>query len=208
MDYIIIGLGNPGARYESTRHNMGFIAIDILAERHGIKVNKIKHKALTGVGTISGQNVLLVKPQTYMNLSGESVRSVAGYYRAPHERIIVIYDDIDIPMGDIRIRKKGGPGSHNGMRSVVEALGGEDFPRVRIGINDGQKTRGEALIGYVLGGFQKRHKEAAETALLKAADAVECVLHDGVETAMNRYNSRSDIADANEIKKGGADERR
>ncbi|MDR1247635.1 MAG: aminoacyl-tRNA hydrolase [Clostridiales Family XIII bacterium] len=214
MDYIIIGLGNPGARYESTKHNMGFIAVDILAERHGIKVNRIRHRALTGEGIIFGQKVLLIKPQTYMNLSGESVRNAVDYYKAPHDRIIVIYDDIDIPIGYIRVRQTGGPGSHNGMRSVVLNLCGEDFPRIRIGINDGQTARGEALTDYVLGGFRKQDKDAAETALLKAADAAECILRDGVGTAMNRYNARSEVANAKasgedaEIKKGGSDDRR
>jgi PTH1 family peptidyl-tRNA hydrolase len=193
---------------------MGFVTIDLLAERHGIKVNRIKHKALTGEGVISGQRVLLVKPQTYMNLSGESVRAAAEYYKTPHERVLLIYDDIDIPIGGIRIRKTGGPGSHNGMRSVVSSLGGEDFPRVRIGIRDGQRARGEALIGYVLGGFRKQHIRAAEDAAGQAADAVECMLSDGATAAMNRYNARSDKGSASEngenavTQNGGADEER
>jgi PTH1 family peptidyl-tRNA hydrolase len=214
MDYIIVGLGNPGRRYENTKHNMGFIALDLLAERHGVKINKIKHKALTGDGIICGQRALLVKPQTYMNLSGESVRAVMEYYKTPRAGLLVIYDDIDIPLGGVRIRKAGSAGSHNGMRSVVGCLGYEDFPRIRIGIGEEQAARGEALIGYVLGGFRKQDVASAEASAVRAADAAECVLRDGVETAMNRYNTRSGRrpggqgggnADA-DFKKGDADE--
>lgn len=191
MDYIIVGLGNPGRRYENTKHNMGFIALDLLAERNGIKINRIKHKALCGEGAVAGRGVLLVKPQTYMNLSGESVRAVMDYYKAPHDRLLVIYDDIDIPIGDIRIRKKGSAGSHNGMRSIVRNLGSSDFPRIRIGIGDEQKAHGESLIAYVLGGFRKQRLSDAEDAIGRAVDAAECLLRDGAEAAMNRYNARS-----------------
>ncbi|MDR1573346.1 MAG: aminoacyl-tRNA hydrolase [Clostridiales Family XIII bacterium] len=201
-DYIIVGLGNPGRRYENTKHNLGFLALDLIAERNGIKINKIKHRALCGAGAVAGLGVLLVKPQTYMNLSGESVRAVADYYKAPLCKLLVIYDDLDIPAGDIRIRKKGGPGSHNGMRSVVGSLGSEDFPRIRIGISDGKKARGEALIGYVLGGFRGQRAAEMRAAVSKAADAAECVLRDGAEAAMNRYNARP--AQKGE-KRGGAD---
>jgi PTH1 family peptidyl-tRNA hydrolase len=170
---------------------MGFIALDLLAERHGVKINRIKHKALTGDGMICGKRVLLVKPQTYMNLSGESVRAAMEYYKTPRAGLLVIYDDIDIPMGGVRVRKAGSAGSHNGMRSVVGSLGYADFPRIRIGIGEAEAARGEALIGYVLGGFRKQDARAAEASVIKAVDAAECVLRDGVETAMNRYNARS-----------------
>jgi PTH1 family peptidyl-tRNA hydrolase len=215
MDYIIVGLGNPGRRYENTKHNMGFLALDLLAERNGIKINRLKHRALCGEGSVAGRKALLVKPQTYMNLSGESVRAVMDYYKAPHDRLLVIYDDIDIPIGDIRIRKKGSAGSHNGMRSVVGNLGYTDFPRIRIGIRDGQGERGASLIGYVLGGFRKQRIAAAEDAIGRAAEAAECLLRDGAEAAMNRYNARSaegrekrDGDAAGDVKKGGADEER
>ncbi len=125
--YIIAGLGNPGKKYENTRHNMGFTAIDLLAEKFGIKVNKLRFKALTGEGRIAGQKVLLIKPQTYMNLSGESVRMALDYYKEPPENLIVIYDDIDIPTGSIRIRKKGSAGTHNGMRNILYQIQSEDF---------------------------------------------------------------------------------
>ena len=147
--YIIAGLGNPGKKYENTRHNIGFITLDYLAERHDIQINKIKHKALVGEGRISGQKVLLVKPQTYMNLSGESLREVMDYYKVDIEDLIVIYDDIDLPAGTVRIRKKGSAGTHNGMRSIVQHLG-QDFPRIRMGI--GNERKGD-LADFVLGGF-------------------------------------------------------
>lgn len=137
--YIIAGLGNPGKKYENTRHNMGFTAIDLLAEKFGIKVNKLRFKALTGEGRIAGQKVLLIKPQTYMNLSGESVRMALDYYKEPPENLIVIYDDIDIPTGSIRIRKKGSAGTHNGMRNILYQIQSEDFPRIRVGIGSGKK---------------------------------------------------------------------
>jgi PTH1 family peptidyl-tRNA hydrolase len=209
MDYIIIGLGNPGRRYENTKHNMGFLALDILAERNGIRWSKRKHRALCGEGAVAGRRVLLVKPQTYMNLSGESARAVMDYYKAPRDRLLLIYDDIDIPIGDIRIRKKGSAGSHNGMRSVIGHLGYDDFPRIRIGIRDGQRTPGDALVSYVLGGFRGRRLAAAEDALLRAADAAECLLRDGAETAMNRYNAHGPAGDGGagaSGRKDGADE--
>ncbi|MDR1573077.1 MAG: aminoacyl-tRNA hydrolase [Clostridiales Family XIII bacterium] len=213
MDYIIVGLGNPGRRYENTKHNMGFLALDLIAERNGIKINKIKHKALCGEGAVAGRRVLLVKPQTYMNLSGESVRAVMDYYKTPPSGLLVICDDVDIPIGRIRIREKGSAGSHNGMRSVIGSLGCTDFPRIRIGISDGQRERGDALVGYVLGGFRKQRVKEIEDAIERAADAAECLLSDGAKTAMNRYNARSPEkdegpggdAEAHE-KKGGADE--
>ena len=145
--YIIAGLGNPGKKYENTRHNMGFTAIDLLAEKFGIKVNKLRFKALTGEGRIAGQKVLLIKPQTYMNLSGESVRMALDYYKEPPENLIVIYDDIDIPTGSIRIRKKGSAGTHNGMKSIIYDLQFDDFPRLRIGIGTDRK---EDMIHFVL----------------------------------------------------------
>ena len=150
--YIIAGLGNPGKRYENTRHNIGFIALDLLAERNDIKINKIKHKALVGEGRISGQKFLLVKPQTYMNLSGQSVREVMEYYKEEIDRLVVIYDDIDIPSGTVRIRKKGSAGTHNGMRSIIYDLKSDQFPRIRIGI--GNNRKGD-LRDFVIGGFSK-----------------------------------------------------
>ena len=185
--YIIAGLGNPGKKYENTRHNMGCTAIDLLAEKFGIKVNKLRFKALTGEGRIAGQKVLLIKPQTYMNLSGESVRMALDYYKEPPENLIVIYDDIDIPTGSIRIRKKGSAGTHNGMRNILYQIQSEDFPRIRVGIGSGKK---DDLISYVIGGVTKGEKELLEDSLTRAADAAACIVEKGIEKAMNEYNIR------------------
>lgn len=185
--YIIVGLGNPGKKYENTRHNMGFIAVDLLAEKYSIKVDKIKFKALVGEGRIAGQKVLLVKPQTYMNLSGQSVMEVMNFYKEDIENLIVIYDDIDIPTGTIRLRKKGSAGTHNGMRNIVYLLQEDGFPRIRVGIGSESKVD---LIHYVTSGVTKKEKDLLEDALTRAADAAACIVEKGIEKAMNEYNIR------------------
>jgi len=185
--YIIAGLGNPGKKYENTRHNMGFIAIDLLAEEFGIKVDKLKFKSLVGEGRIAGQRVLLMKPQTYMNLSGEAIREAVNFYKIDPEELIVIYDDIDIPTGTFRIRKKGSAGTHNGMRSVVYQIQSDQFPRIRVGIGSEKKVD---LIHYVTGGVSKSEKELLEDALVKAAKSAACIVEKGIDKAMNEYNVR------------------
>lgn len=185
--FIITGLGNPGRRYEHTRHNIGFITVDYLAEKHGIRINKLKHKALVGEGIISGQKVLLVKPQTYMNLSGQSVRELVSYYKPELSNLIVVYDDIDLPMGRLRIRPAGSAGTHNGMRSIIYDLQRDDFPRVRIGIGGERKIR---LADYVTGGFGKEEKKLMEDAVIRAVSALECILGEGIDRAMNDFNSK------------------
>lgn len=182
---IIAGLGNPGKKYEKTRHNMGFQVIDVLAEKNDIKVNKLKHKALIGDGRISGQRVLLVKPQTYMNLSGDSLREVMDYYDVAIEDLIVIYDDLDVEIGGLRVRKKGSAGSHNGMKSVVQQLGSKDFPRVRVGIG---QSKGADWKDFVLGKTGKAEEAALAESVKNAALAVECILSEGIDKAMNVYN--------------------
>ena len=184
---LIVGLGNPGKKYENTRHNMGFIAVDLLAEKYGIKVDKIKFKALVGEGRIAGQKVLLVKPQTYMNLSGQSVMEVMNFYKEDIGNLIVIYDDIDIPTGTIRLRKKGSAGTHNGMRNIVYLLQEDGFPRIRVGIGSESKVD---LIHYVTSGVTKKEKDLLEDALTRAADAAACIVEKGIEKAMNEYNIR------------------
>lgn len=184
--YVIAGLGNPGKKYETTRHNMGFLVLDEFADRHGIKVTKIKHKALIGEGRIAGEKVLLVKPQTYMNLSGESLREIVKYYDVPVENLLVIYDDMDIPTGAIRIRKKGSSGSHNGMKSVIYQLQSDGFPRMRIGIG---KTSGEDWKDFVTGKVSKKEADVLTETIKKAAEAVDCILEDGIDIAMNRFNT-------------------
>lgn len=183
--YIIVGLGNPGKKYENTRHNMGFIAVDLIAEEYGIKVDKLKFKALVGEGRIAGRKVVLVKPQTFMNLSGQSVTEIMNFYKEDIENLIVIYDDIDIPTGSIRLRKKGSAGTHNGMRNIVYLLGDDGFPRIRVGI--GSETKVD-LINYVVGGVSKKEKDLLEDALTRAAKAAVCIVEKGIDKAMNEYN--------------------
>ena len=186
--YIIAGLGNPGKKYEQTRHNMGFLAVDFLAEKYDIKVNKIRFRALTGEGRIAGQKVLLLKPQTYMNLSGESVRLALEYYKVSPQELIVIYDDIDIQAGVIRIRKKGSAGTHNGMRNILYHIRTEDFPRIRVGIGSGRK---EDMINYVTGSVPKDEITLLKEAADKAACGAACIVEKGIEKAMNEYNIKS-----------------
>ena len=183
--YIIAGLGNPGKKYENTRHNMGFLTIDLLAEEYDIKVDKLKFKSLVGEGRIAGQRVLLIKPQTYMNLSGEAIREAINFYKIEPEELIVIYDDIDIPTGTFRIRKKGSAGTHNGMRSVVHQIQSDQFPRIRVGIGSEKKVD---LINYVTGGVSKGERELLEDALVKSAKAAACIVEKGIDKAMNEYN--------------------
>jgi PTH1 family peptidyl-tRNA hydrolase len=183
--YIIVGLGNPGRKYENTRHNIGFIAVEHLANRHNIKINKIKHKALIGEGHIDGEKVMIVKPQTFMNLSGRSVREIMEYYKEDINNLIIIYDDIDIEAGAIRIRKKGSAGTHNGMRSIIYELMTDEFPRIRIGIG---RVENIQLRSYVLENFKKEEIEIMEDSIKTACAAVEALIIKSIDTAMNEYN--------------------
>ena len=184
---IIAGLGNPGKEYENTKHNVGFLTIDILAEKYDIKVNKIKFKGLVGEGMIGTEKVILVKPQTYMNLSGQCIREIVAFYKLDMEDLVVIYDDIDLPMGNLRIRKKGSAGTHNGMRSIIYDLQDDGFPRVRVGI--GGERKGD-LANYVISGFSGDDRKLIEEAIVKAADAVTCLVKDGIDRAMVDYNTK------------------
>lgn len=183
---MIIGLGNPGTKYENTRHNVGFDTIDYISNQFGIKVSKLKHKALIGDGNIHGEKVILVKPQTYMNLSGESVREVVEWYKVPMSSIIIIYDDIDLALGSIRVRPKGSSGTHNGMRSVIYQIQSDDFPRVRIGI--GRPPEGWELADYVLSKFNTEDRKIINDSIKNSAEAAAAIIKSGVETAMNKYN--------------------
>ena len=183
--YIIVGLGNPGKKYENTRHNMGFLTIDRMAEEYGISVDKIKFKALVGEGRIAGQRVVLVKPQTYMNLSGQSVQEIMHFYKEDIENLIVIYDDLDITAGKIRVRKKGSAGTHNGMRNIVQMLADDGFPRIRVGI--GGEKKGD-LIDFVIGGVSKSEMELLREATVQASKAAAAIVEKGIEKAMNEYN--------------------
>jgi len=183
---LIIGLGNPGAEYAGTRHNVGFEAINKLAYDHVINVTKAKRRALIGEGEIFMQKCLLIKPQTFMNLSGESVRDHIEFYKAESSDIIVIYDDVDIPLGEIRIRKQGSAGSHNGMKNIIYQIESDEFIRVRIGI--GEKPPKWDLADYVLSKFKKEEFDGMVQGVTKACDAVEVILKDGVDAAMNKFN--------------------
>ena len=186
--YVIIGLGNPGKEYENTRHNMGFRAIDVLSSDENIEISRNKFHALIGRGRIAGKKVILVKPQTYMNRSGQAAREAAMYFDVPSQNLIVIYDDIDLPAGSIRIRKSGGAGTHNGMKSVVEQLGTKDFVRIRIGV--GGAEDGEDLVDRVIGKVPKAEQELLDEAAAEAAKAAKDIITDGVDNAMNRHNHR------------------
>lgn len=184
--YLIVGLGNPGKKYENTRHNMGFMVVDRLSEKTGTAVDRLKFRALTGECVIGGHKVMLMKPQTFMNLSGDAVREAARYYKLAPSHIIVIYDDIDIPLGNLRLRKSGSAGTHNGMRSIVSLLGTDQFPRVRVGIGG---TSGD-LVNHVIGRISSGERKILDETVNNAADAVECFVNDGIDMAMNRFNTR------------------
>lgn len=189
--YIIVGLGNPTRQYEETRHNAGFSVIDRLGDKLGISVTEKKHKALCGKGIIGGEPTVLAKPQTYMNLSGESVREIADFYKVPADSVIVIYDDISLEPGQLRIRLKGSAGGHNGIKSIISHLGTQDFPRVRVGV--GEKPGQMDLADYVLGHFSKGEKELMDEAFRDAAEAVCMMIEDGADKAMNRYNTKHQV---------------
>ncbi len=187
--YIIAGLGNPGKNYVNTRHNMGFEIIDTIASKFNIKMNKEKFNALIGEGNISGEKVLLVKPQTFMNLSGESIREFLNWYKISSENLIVIYDDISMPVGKLRLRPKGSAGGHNGIKSIIYQTGSDVFPRIKVGIGAPQ-NKDYDLADYVLGKFSKQEIDVLIPVAVKAADAVEAIISKGIEKAMSEFNSR------------------
>ena len=186
-EWLVVGLGNPGEKYENTRHNVGFLTVDELAERARVPVQKLKHRALTNTLEVGSVKVLLMKPVTYMNLSGEAVGEAARFYKLPPERVLVISDDVSLPVGKLRIRKGGSAGGHNGLKSIIQHLGTDQFPRIKVGV--GQKPHPACdMADWVLGKFQGEDKKAVEAAVKRAADAVECLIKRGPEEAMNRYN--------------------
>lgn len=186
---IIVGLGNPGKEYEHTRHNVGFCVIDALAETYGISVTEKKHKALIGKGMIDKEKVVLAKPQTYMNLSGESVRALIDYYKVDEKReLFVIYDDISLEVGKLRIRTKGSAGGHNGIKSILAHLGHDEFIRMKLGVGD--KPKGGDLVNHVLGGFRGEEREKMKESIARAEEAVVSVLRDGADQAMNLFNGK------------------
>lgn len=184
--YLIIGLGNPETDYAKTRHNMGFNVINKISSKFHIEVNKTKFKSLYGSGVINNEKVILIKPQTYMNLSGEAVCEFVNFYKVNLENVIIIYDDIDTEPGKIRIRKTGGPGTHNGMKSVVACLNSEKFPRVRVGI--GMPKYKDDLINYVIGYVSEEDQNILNKGVEIAEEAVETILEKGIDIAMNKFN--------------------
>ena len=186
MTYIVVGLGNPEKKYEHTRHNVGFDVLQVLSQKLDIPLNKLRCKALTGEGRIGGERVVLAAPQTYMNLSGQSVVELLRWSKADAKHLIVVYDDVDLPQGRLRVRAGGSAGTHNGMRNIVYLTGRDDFPRVRIGI--GKPEPGRDLAAYVLGKYPPEARQAMFDAFLRAADAVQAIVTDGAEAAMARFN--------------------
>ena len=184
--YLIVGLGNPGREYEQSRHNVGFMTLDILADRMGISAGKKLKKAIVAEGSLGGEKVLLAKPQTFMNLSGESVVGLMNWFKCEHHQLIVIYDDVDLPVGKLRIREKGSAGTHNGMRNIVYLLGYDDFPRVRVGV--GKAAEGWDLASHVLAKPTGDDALSIREAMNKAADAVELIVRGRLKEAQTRFN--------------------
>ena len=186
VDWLIVGLGNPGSKYEHTRHNMGFLTVDLLAEKLGVKLNKVKFKAAYNIVNFAGCKCLVMKPQTYMNLSGEAVREAAQFYKVPADHILVIYDDISLPVGKLRVRPSGSAGGHNGIKNIIAHLGTQDFPRVKIGV----AAPGDAddMIDWVIGVPSQAERKILAQSFEKAIDAAECIIIDGCQKAMNGFN--------------------
>lgn len=186
-DFLIVGLGNPGEKYAFTRHNAGFLCLDLLADKENTKINKIKFKGVLGEAAIGGHRCILLKPQTFMNNSGESVRAAADFYKIPPEHVLVIFDDISLPCGKLRIRRKGSAGGHNGIKSITAHLGSDAFPRIKLGVGEKPDPRWD-LADWVLSNFQKEELTALREASDKACDAVEKIVCGGIEQAMSLYN--------------------
>lgn len=189
--YLIAGLGNPTREYEKTRHNVGFDTIDVLADRINTDVAERKFKGLYGKGMLGGEKVILLKPQTFMNLSGESVRAAADFYKIPPDHIIVIYDDISLDVGHLRIRTKGSAGGHNGIKNIIAHLGTQEFPRIKIGV--GGKPPRMDLADYVLSRFPAEERKIMETAFRDAAEAAGVLIAEGPDAAMNRFNGPRNV---------------
>ena len=187
--YLIVGLGNPGPKYEMTRHNAGFLAVDLLALQEHVDIKKLKFHALVGDVRLGGERCLLMKPQTMMNLSGDAVAEAANFYKIPPERIIVIFDDISLPVGRIRVRKNGSAGGHNGIKSIISSLGTDAFPRVKVGVGDKPHPDYD-LADWVLSNIPKEDQEAFQTALHHAAEAALCIVENGTEKAASAYNGK------------------
>ena len=188
VEWLVVGLGNPGEKYARTRHNMGFLTLDLLAEREHLKIDRIKFKATTAQATVGGARCLLLKPQTYMNLSGEAVREAALFYKIPADHVLVIYDDVSLPVGKIRVRPSGSAGGHNGIKNIIAHLGTDQFPRVKIGT--GAPGQDGDMIDWVIGEPSQADKKVLLESFKRAIDAAECIIENGgdCQKAMNRFN--------------------
>ena len=187
VQWLLVCLGNPGRQYAETRHNIGFLAADELARREGIKVNKLRYRALTGEIRVGDQRVLVLKPQTYMNLSGEAVKLAGGFYKIPPDHVLVISDDVALPLGKLRIRSGGSAGGHNGLKNIIAHLGTDQFPRIRVGVGAPQHPEHE-MVDWVIGGFTPEERKVVDEAVGRAVDAAVCVIEKGVQEAQNRFN--------------------
>lgn len=189
--YLVVGLGNPGQKYDETRHNVGFMTIDRLSRKYNIDVKKAKHNALVGDGNIGGEKVILMKPMTYMNESGRAIIDCINFYKIPVENIIIVCDDIDIPFGTVRIKKKGSAGTHNGLKSVIQHTQDNKFPRIKIAV--GQKPAYMDLANFVLSRFSPEDKKVLDLEIDDAVEAVELIIKDGTDNAMNKLNGRNHL---------------
>ena len=184
FQWLLVCLGNPGRDYENTRHNIGFMAADELGRREGVKINKLRYRALTGEIRLGGQRALILKPQTYMNLSGESVKLAGGFYKIPPDHVLVISDDVALPLGKLRIRAGGSAGGHNGLKNIIAHLGTDQFPRIRVGVGAPEHD----MIDWVIGKFSPSEQKVVDEAVGRAVDAALCLIARGVQEAQNRYN--------------------
>lgn len=186
VEWLIVGLGNPGKQYEHTRHNMGFLTVDLLAEEKAVKLNKVKFKAAYNLMEFAGARCLVMKPQTYMNLSGEAVREASQFYKIPPDHVLVIYDDVALPVGKLRVRPTGSAGGHNGIKNIIAHLGTQDFPRIKIGT--GAPEEKEGMIDWVIGVPSQKEREILLESFKRAIGAAECVIEHGCQKAMNDFN--------------------
>ena len=187
VDWLIVGLGNPGEKYARTRHNMGFLTVDLLAEKEGQKLNKVKFKSAFNIFPFAGQRCLVMKPQTYMNLSGEAVRETVQFYKIPPEHVLVIYDDVSLPVGKLRVRPTGSAGGHNGIKNIIAHLGTQDFPRIKIGTG-APAGGGAEMIDWVIGVPSLEDRKILVESFERAIQAAACIIQNGCQKAMNDYN--------------------
>ena len=187
VDWLVVGLGNPGQKYANTRHNMGFLTVDLLAEKAGVKLNKVKFKSAYNIIPFAGCKCLVMKPQTYMNLSGEAVREAVQFYKIPADHVLVIYDDVSLPVGKLRVRPTGSAGGHNGIKNIIAHLGTQNFPRVKIGVG-APEGGGAEMVDWVIGAPSQAERKVLVESFEKAIQAAACIIEHGCQQAMNDFN--------------------